>query len=56
MAYNKNLDDFLMFYSQSDAGNGLTPGLENELARRTYVQTKLDLDRAPLFLRDAFPS
>ena len=31
-----------MFYSQADAGNGLTRGLDNELARRTYVPTKLD--------------
>jgi len=31
-----------MFYSQSEAGNGLTRGLESELARRTYVPTKLD--------------
>ncbi len=33
---------FLMFYSQSEAGNGLTRGLDSELARRTYVPTKLD--------------
>jgi hypothetical protein len=36
-----------MFYSQSDEGNGLTRGLETELARQTYVRTKLDLDLAP---------
>lgn len=42
MSYNKTLDQFLMFYSQSEAGNGLTRGLESELARRTYVPTKLD--------------
>lgn len=42
MAYNKFLDEFLMFYSQSEAGNGLTRGLDSELARRTYVPTKLD--------------
>ena len=44
MAYNANLDQFLMFYSQADAGNGLTRGLDNDLARRTYVPTKLDND------------
>ncbi|WP_417385614.1 hypothetical protein [Gimesia sp.] len=48
MANNPYLDQFLMFYSQSDAGNGLTRGLENDLARRTYVPTKLDRE-----LRDA---
>lgn len=48
MGTNPYLDQFLMFYSQSDAGNGLTRGLENELARRTYVPTKLDRQ-----LRDA---
>lgn len=44
MATNPYLDQFLMFYSQSDAGNGLTRGLEDKLARRTYVPTKLDRD------------
>lgn len=39
---NPYLDSFLMFYSQSDAGNGLTRGLDSDLARRTYVATKLD--------------
>ena len=42
MAQNAFLDQFLMFYSQSEAGNGLTRGLETDLARRTYVPTKLD--------------
>lgn len=42
MGYNPYLEQFLMFYSQSEAGNGLTRGLENDLARRTYVPTKLD--------------
>lgn len=42
MSFNRNLDKFLMFYSQSEAGNGLTRGLETELARKTYVRTKLD--------------
>ncbi|MDB5776781.1 MAG: hypothetical protein JWP38_2914 [Herbaspirillum sp.] len=40
--YNKNLDQFLMFYSQSEAGNGLTRGLDSDISRRTYVPTKLD--------------
>lgn len=42
MSRNLYLDQFLMFYSQSEAGNGLTRGLETDLARRTYVPTKLD--------------
>lgn len=42
MTYNPYLDQFLMFYSQSEAGNGLTRGLDSELARRTYVPTRLD--------------
>jgi hypothetical protein len=42
VSYNTSLDQFLMFYSQSEAGNGLTRGLESDLARRTYVPTKLD--------------
>lgn len=54
MSHNINLDDFLMFYSQSDAGNGLTRGLETELARRTYVSTKLDSDLAPAILDGRF--
>ena len=44
MAYNGFLDQFLMFYSQADAGNGLTRGLDNDLAHRTYLPTKLDND------------
>ena len=39
---NPYLYQFLMFYSQSEAGNGLTRGLDSELARRTYVRTRLD--------------
>ena len=39
VAYNSFLDQFLMFYSQADAGNGLTRSLEDPLARRTYVPT-----------------
>ena len=50
MPYNPNLDQFLMFYSQSDAGNGLTRGLETEIARRTYVPTKLDRELAGAIL------
>jgi hypothetical protein len=42
MSRNPHLDQFLMFYSQSEAGNGLTRGLETDLLRRTYVPTKLD--------------
>ncbi len=54
MGYNRYLDGFLMFYSQSDAGNGLTRGLETELARKTYVQTRLDTDLAPAILLGRF--
>lgn len=39
-----------MFYSQSEAGNGLTRGLENEIAKKTYVSTKLDRDLAKAIL------
>ena len=42
MAQNVYLDQFLMFYSQSEAGNGLTRGLESDLAKKTYAPTKLD--------------
>src|SRR6266513_1105319 len=42
--FNPYLKQFLMFYSQSEAGNGLTRGLDSDLARRTYVPTKLDRD------------
>src|SRR6266567_2686320 len=40
--HSRYLSQFLMFYSQSEAGNGLTRGLDSELAQRTYVPTKLD--------------
>lgn len=50
MGRNPYLDDFLQFYSQAEAGNGLTRGLESDLARRTYVQTKLDQELTPAFL------
>ena len=54
MSYNRYLDGFLMFYSQSDAGNGLTRGLETELSRKTYVQTRLDTGLAPAILEGRF--
>ena len=54
MAYNIFLDQFLMFYSQADAGNGLTRGLDNDLARRTYVPTKLDNDLTATILANKF--
>ena len=54
MAYNAYLDQFLMFYSQSDAGNGLTRGLDNEIARRTYVPTKLDRQLTTAILDQQF--
>lgn len=47
---NPYLDQFLMFYSQSEAGNGLTRGLDSDLARRTYVPTKLDRELMPAVL------
>ena len=52
MPQNKNpfLSQFLMFYSQSEAGNGLTRGLENELAKKTYVKTQLDRKLADAIL------
>ena len=54
MAYNLFLDQFLMFYSQADAGNGLTRGLDNDLARRTYVPTKLDKELTEAILDNKF--
>jgi hypothetical protein len=54
VAYNPFLDQFLMFYSQADAGNGLTRGLEDPLARRTYVPTKLDNDLTGAILANKF--
>ena|SRR5579875_981272 len=54
MAYNIFLDQFLMFYSQADAGNGLTRGLDNDLARRTYVPTKLDKELTEAILTNRF--
>ncbi len=54
MAYNIFLDQFLMFYSQADAGNGLTRGLDNDLARRKYVRTKLDNDLTDAILANKF--
>jgi len=54
MAHNPFLDQFLMFYSQADVGNGLTRGLDNELARRTYVPTKLDKELTGAILDNKF--
>ena len=55
MAYNIFLDQFLMFNSQADAGNGLTRGLDNDLARRTYVPTKLDNELTSAILAKNVP-
>lgn len=54
MNRNPYLDEFLQFYSQADAGNGLTRGLETELAKKTYVRTKLDEDLTPAVLAGKF--
>jgi hypothetical protein len=43
-----------MFYSQSEAGNGLTRGLENALARNTYVPTKLDRELTAAILNKQY--
>jgi len=51
MSRNPYLDQFLQFYSQADAGNGLTRGLETDLAKKTYVPTKLDKELTPAILR-----
>lgn len=48
------LDEFLQFYSQADAGNGLTRGLETELAKQTYVKTVLDEKLTPDVLAGKF--
>ncbi len=50
MISNPYLGEFLQFYSQADCGNGLTRGLETELAKRTYVPTKLDRELTPAIL------
>lgn len=50
MGHNKNLDAFLQFYSQAEAGNGLTRGLESELAKHTYASTRLDRELIPALL------
>lgn len=47
MGYNRHLDAFLQFYSQAEAGNGLTRGLESELAKATYASTRLDRKLIP---------
>ncbi len=51
MGRNNYLDGFLQFYSQAESGNGLTRGLETDLAKRTYVSTKLDHALTPALLR-----
>jgi len=38
------------FYSQSEAGNGLTRGLDTDISKRTYVPTKLDKELAQAIL------
>ena len=43
-----------MFYSQSEAGNGATRGLESELARRTYIPTRLDRNLLDPILKGDF--
>lgn len=54
MAHNPYLEQFLMFYSQSEAGNGLTRGLDTDLSKRTYVPTKLDKELAPAILQKRY--
>lgn len=54
MNHNPHLDQFLQFYSQAEAGNGLTRGLETELAKKTYVRTKLDEELTPAVLEGKF--
>jgi len=51
MTRNIYLDGFLQFYSQAEAGNGLTRRLETDLAKRTYVSTRLDQALTPALLR-----
>lgn len=54
MSRNPYLDQFLQFYSQADAGNGLTRGLETDLAKKTYVSTKLDKELTPAILEGRY--
>jgi hypothetical protein len=54
MSRNPYLDQFLQFYSQADAGNGLTRGLETDLAKKTYVPTKLDKELTPAILEGQY--
>lgn len=54
MTHNPYLDEFLQFYSQADKGNGLTRGLETNLAKKTYVPTKLDTELTPAILAGKF--
>jgi hypothetical protein len=51
---NPYLDEFLQFYSQAERGNGLTRGLETELAKKTYVKTLLDEKLTPEVLQGRF--
>ena len=54
MIGNPFLDQFLMFYSQARVGNGQTRGLETEISRKTYVETRLDRELATGILRGQF--
>ncbi len=51
---NPYLDEFLQFYSQAERGNGLTRGLETNLAKKTYVRTLLDEKLTPSILAGNF--
>ena len=54
MSGNPFLDQFLMFYSQARVSNGQTRGLETEISRKTYVETRLDRELATGILRGQF--
>jgi|TARA_Y100000294_G_scaffold161865_1_gene166571 hypothetical protein len=54
MTNNPYLDQFLMFYSQARVGNGQTRGLETEISRKTYVETRLDRELATGILKGQF--
>lgn len=51
---NPYLDEFLQFYSQAEHGNGLTRGLETDLAKKTYIKTLLDEKLTPAILAGKF--
>jgi hypothetical protein len=53
---NPYLDEFLQFYSQAEHGNGLTRGLETDLAKKTYIKTLLDEKLTPAILAENFVS